>query len=305
MSLFAKQQDETIKVAVIINAYYSAPHYLEQCSRIRDELIDAGAEVDIIRNDGFYGKIENSEAVNDFSAYSACVYLDKDKYLSHILEKNGMRLFNRHRTIIECDDKMTTHIVLSDHGIVMPKTLPGLLCYNRDEKIKEKTILLVESHLGYPVVIKESYGSQGKSVYLARNRGELYSVMERVKNVPHLFQQAVTSSLGKDVRVIVVGGKAVGAMLRTGADGFLSNVGMGGRGVSYPLSASFKDAAEHAAKILGADYCGVDLLFGETGEPVLCEVNSNAFFSEFERCTKINVAKLYAEYIVDRIIKGK
>ncbi len=305
MSLFSKQKDKTIKIAIIINAYYSAQHYLEQCSRIREELTEAGAEVDIIRNDGFYGKIENNQSVSDFSAYSACVYLDKDKYLSHILEKNGMRLFNRHDAIINCDDKMTTHIVLSDHDIAMPKTLPGLLCYSRDEQIKEKSILLVESHLGYPVVIKESYGSQGQSVYLARNRGELYAVMEQVKNVPHLFQEAISSSLGKDVRVIVIGGKAVGAMLRTGANGFLSNVGMGGRGVAYPLSASFKETAERAAKILNADYCGVDLLFGETGEPILCEVNSNAFFSEFERCTKINVAKLYAEYIINRVIKGK
>ena len=56
-------------------------------------------------------------------------------------------------------------------------------------------------------------------------------------------------------------------------------------------------AAEKAAQALKLDYCGVDLLYGEDG-PVLCEVNSNAFFEGLEAATGVNVAKLYAEYIV-------
>ena len=58
-----------------------------------------------------------------------------------------------------------------------------------------------------------------------------------------------------------------------------------------------KAAAEKAAQVLKLDYCGVDLLYGEDG-PVLCEVNSNAFFEGLEAATGVNVAKLYAEYIV-------
>ena len=60
-------------------------------------------------------------------------------------------------------------------------------------------------------------------------------------------------------------------------------------------------AAELAASVLGLDYCGVDLLYGESGEPIVCEVNSNAFFEGLEGATGVNVAKLYAEHIVKEI----
>lgn len=299
--LFGRKRRSDCSVAIIINAYYSAPQYIGQSLRLKEEFEKAGATADIIRNDGFFGKIENDEIKTYFGNYSACVFLDKDKYLSEMLDLSGITVFNSFKTVVDCDDKMVTYIRLAGSGVKMPKTLPGLLCYNPYEQIREQTVTLVEHQLGYPLVVKECYGSQGGGVYPIFDRGQLYSAMERVKLKPHLYQQMITSSLAKDVRVIVIGGKAVGAMLREGSDGFHSNVGQGGRGSEYALSASFRAAAETCAVTLGADYCGVDLLFGETGEPIVCEVNSNAFFTEFERCTGINVAKLYAEYVLDRI----
>ena len=280
---------------------HNLAQYIGQSLRLKEEFEKAGATADIIRNDGFFGKIENDEIKTYFGNYSACVFLDKDKYLSEMLDLCGITVFNSFKTVVDCDDKMVTYIRLAGSGVKMPKTLPGLLCYNPYEQIREQTVTLVEHQLGYPLVVKECYGSQGGGVYPIFDRGQLYSAMERVKLKPHLYQQMITSSLAKDVRVIVIGGKAVGAMLREGSDGFHSNVGQGGRGSEYALSASFRAAAETCAVTLGADYCGVDLLFGETGEPIVCEVNSNAFFTEFERCTGINVAKLYAEYVLDRI----
>ena len=299
--LFGKRKSENCSVAIIINAYYSAPQYIAQSLRLKEEFEKAGASADIVRNDGFYGRIDNDRIKTYFGNYSACVFLDKDKYLSEMLELCGVTIFNGHKTIVDCDDKMVTYIRLADSGVNIPKTLPGLLCYNPYEQIREQTVSIIENQLGYPLVVKECFGSQGKGVYPVFDRGQLYSAMERVKMKPHLFQQMISSSLARDVRVIVIGGKAVGAMLREGSDGFHSNVGQGGKGSAYPLSPSFRNAAEACAKTLGADFCGVDLLFGETGEPIVCEVNSNAFFTEFERCTGINVAALYAEYILCRI----
>ena len=58
---------------------------------------------------------------------------------------------------------------------------------------------------------------------------------------------------------------------------------------------------EKIAKILNLDYMGVDLMYGENGEPILCEVNSNAFFEGMEKATNINVAKAYAEYVLSAI----
>lgn len=298
---FGKKNPRDVRIAIIINAYYSAPQYIEQSLRLKEELEKLGAQADIIRNDGFFGRIDDGEIKTYFGNYSACIYLDKDKYLSEMLEINGVMLFNSHDTVVDCDDKMTTFIRLAGSGVNVPKTLPGLLCYNPYERIREQTVSLLENQLGYPLVVKECYGSQGKGVYPVFDRGGLYAAMEHVKLKPHLFQQMITSSLAKDVRIIVIGGKAIGAMLREGSDGFHSNIGQGGRGSSYHLGASFKETAEKCAAVLGADYCGVDVLFGETGEPVVCEVNSNAFFSEFEQCTGINVAAEYAKYILARV----
>jgi ribosomal protein S6--L-glutamate ligase/gamma-F420-2:alpha-L-glutamate ligase len=67
------------------------------------------------------------------------------------------------------------------------------------------------------------------------------------------------------------------------------------------ISNEFIETAEMVAKILNLDYCGVDLLFGENKEPFVCEVNSNAFIGGIEQATGVNVAKLYAEYIINNV----
>ena len=108
---------------------------------------------------------------------------------------------------------------------------------------------------------------------------------------------------GVDVRVIVIGGKTVASMERRNKDDFRSNVAQGGCGVKIDLPENFQIVAESCAEILGLDYCGVDLLYGNDGEPYVCEVNSNAFFGGIEEATGVNVAKLYAEHIIKTIYK--
>ena len=66
-----------------------------------------------------------------------------------------------------------------------------------------------------------------------------------------------------------------------------------------------KAAAEKCARVLCLDYCGVDLLFGDDDKPYVCEVNSNAFLGGIEAATGVNVAKAYAEYIIETVNKNK
>ena len=82
---------------------------------------------------------------------------------------------------------------------------------------------------------------------------------------------------------------------------FRSNVAQGGHGEPVELPASFIETAEKAAKILNLDYCGVDLLDDKDGNPILCEVNSNAFLQEIERITGKNIAGIYAKHIVESL----
>ncbi len=289
-----------MKGAILINAYFDSDEYMYQPQRLQEELYGVGVEAEIITNDSYFCAVDNGKIRDEFAGYDFCIYLDKDKYLLKALSDTNVPLFNSYDAITVCDDKMMTYLALADKGIPLPKTLAGLMCFSKKEQIKPESVDIIEAELGYPLIVKESYGSQGKGVYLAHDRTELCAVLEKVKCKPHLLQKYVWTSFGKDVRVIVIGGKVAGAMLRQSDKDFRSNIGAGGSGEAYEITPEVEELCLKVAEILGLDYCGIDLLFGEDGF-IVCEVNSNAFFAGFEASTGINVAELYAEYIVKNI----
>ncbi|MCH5350995.1 MAG: RimK family alpha-L-glutamate ligase [Clostridiales bacterium] len=288
------------KCIILINAY-ADKRGTRQTKRLTEELAVLGISAEVRTNDRFPlcvrdGKIEIEDFDCDF-----CVYLDKDKYIAAMLEKNGVKLFNGATAIELCDDKMLTHIALSNSGIPMPETIPGLLCYDPAAPVPAEVINKVEKKLGYPVIVKHSYGSIGKGVFKADNRKELTELCEKVKLEEHLFQKYIASSSGKDMRVIVIGGKAIGAIKRVSDVDFRSNIGLGARAEKTELPDNVKEISERAANLLNLDYCGIDFTVGDN--PLLLEVNSNAYFDAFEAVSGINVARLYAEHIAREIEK--
>ncbi len=280
---------------ILVNAY--APElYTRQVSRLKEELERRSAIMEVKRNNEFSANIKNSRTDIAFP-YDFCVFLDKDKYISHMLEKAGVRLFNTARAVEICDDKMTTHIALADSGIPMPDTLPAPLCYDKTAKPDAAMLDAIERKLGYPVIVKAAFGSLGNGVFKADDRAELEYLCEQLKLQPHLFQKYISASHGKDMRVIVIGGKVIGGMIRRSDNGdFRSNIGLGGSAEASDVPQDIRSTAEKAASILRLDYCGIDFLLGDT--PMLCEVNSNAYFDAFENATGINVAAKYAEHIL-------
>lgn len=284
---------------ILNNAYSALPSSLNQSERLKEEFSRLGVSVDIRRNCVNFGVEKSGEISADFKDYDFCVYLDKDKYAAHMLELTGLRLFNRADAVDVCDDKMLTHIALAGK-VPMPETRAGLLCYTPSAELKAELCDEIAGALGYPVIVKECYGSLGRGVYKADNRAELSALAEKLKCVPHLFQKFVKTSAGRDVRVIVIGGKCVAAMLRQSDGDFRSNLELGGKGSPYETDAKLGDICILTAKTLGLDYCGIDVLFGEDGY-LVCEVNSNAFFGGIERVTGVNVAREYAEYILRTI----
>lgn len=285
------------KGLILVNAYSRMASATNQAERLKEELEKLGVSADIRCNDFFAAEIDgNGNITTKTDGYDFCIYLDKDKYISQMLEKSGLRLFNSHDAIEACDDKMTTSVLLANCGIPMPATISGLLCYDRDEKLNEAALNYVESTLGYPVIVKSSYGSLGKGVFKADDRAELLKIAEELKCTPHLFQQFISESCGRDMRVIVIGGKVTAAMIRKSENDFRSNIGLGGIGTAVNPPEQVAKLCEKTAKILGLDYCGIDVLFGRN-EYLVCEVNSNAFFGGIEKVTGINVAEAYAKHI--------
>lgn len=292
-----KNASKSKRGIILINAYSNLPSALNQSQRLKTEFSAFGIAVDVVRNGDFplyaddSGKVVNGAADCDF-----CVYLDKDKYASALLEKSGMRLFNSHSAVRACDDKMTTHALLAEEGVPMPAVIPGLLRYDGEADVSARRLDYIEKTLGYPVIVKSSYGSLGKGVYKADDRAQLERLARKLQFSPHFFQRCIVESMGRDVRVIVIGGKVAAAMLRQSEIDFRSNLELGGRGEKFDCPADMARLCIKTAEILGLDYCGIDVLLGENGYYV-CEVNSNAFFGGIERVTGVNVARLYAEHI--------
>ena len=282
---------------ILVNSYEYSENTQYQVERLTAEFGFFGVSMDVKTSAQAGVQIFKTDAADALGDYDFVIYLDKDKYAASLLEKRGHRLFNSANSIELCDDKMTTHIALANLGIRMPDTIPGTLCYTPSAKIDTAYADSIAQRLGFPLVVKECYGSLGKGVHLVQDMPSLLQVMEQIKLRPHLFQRYIVSSHGRDVRVIVIGKKAFAWMLRKSDGDFRSNIALGGTGEKITLPQAFLQTAERAAEILQLDYCGVDLMFGESGEPILCEVNSNAFFSGIERVTGENIGKAYAEHI--------
>ncbi len=289
-----------MKGLVIINGYAVNEKFYRQGGRIAQALIKLGADVEVVRNGDISVCISRQGApvCKQAAGRDFAVYLDKDKYLGRALESCGLRLFNPAEGVELCDDKLRTYQALQGAGLRLIDSIPAPLCYTQGAKPNEKYLKEVARALGYPLVAKKSYGSFGEGVQLVPGWQELLALEEKWLFTPHFYQRYVAAAAGRDVRVIVVGGRALAAMERKAQTGeFRSNIELGGKGRSIPLTPALKACAEGAAKALRLDYCGVDVMEDEEGA-ILCEVNSNAFFEGFEEATGIDVAEEYAKHIL-------
>ena len=225
------------------------------------------------------------------------IFWDKDIYLAERLEKSGVRLFNNKKAVLLCDNKILMYQALKENNIkiprtfIAPKTFEGLNYHDRSF-LKE-----VIDEIGFPIVVKEAYGSFGEQVYLANNEASLNKIIDSIGYKDFLLQEYIASSKGKDVRINVVGDKAIVSMLRENDNDFRSNISSGGHGSIYQPSKEFIDLALKATKALGLDFAGVDVMFGKDG-PILCEVNSNPQFASTLKATGINLADYIADYII-------
>lgn len=279
--------------AIIKNGFYFGTSLEAQIRTLRAALTERGVKTDVLTTDKVLCFIDEN-LKSSVGEYDFIVYLDKDPYLSVLLEKSGYKLVNSAKSIELCDDKMKTYIALYPY-VRVPETIFSPLNYTEktDEFFKE-----VEKFIPYPIVVKEVYGSMGRGVYLAKTHEELKKLHEELNFKPHVFQKFIGKG-GEDTRVIVIGGKAKAAMKRINEKDFRSNVELGGVGIKADVDAEEAKLAEKCAKILNLDYCGVDVLSDEKGLCV-CEVNSNAFWNGIVKATGIDVAGAYADYLVSK-----
>ena len=242
---------------------------------------------------------ERALRVPPLQAGDYALFWDKDVRLARALEGMGVRLYNTAAAVAVCDDKAATHLELARRGVPMPRTLVAPMTYVNMDAQGDAFLRRGAETLGFPLVVKECFGSLGGQVYLARDRGQLCRLADTMGPKPFLLQQFVAASAGEDKRLYVVGGRVAAAMRRRSEMDFRANIGNGGHGEACPPTAEEERLALECAAILGAEIAGVDLLQSETG-PLVCEVNSNAHFAALTACTGVDVAGLIADYVLQR-----
>lgn len=290
------------KGLVITNAFNYSESTKYQVERLTKEFNEKDVILEHKTNIELLVWIEQGDLISRIKPddYKFIIYLDKDKYISLMLEKLGFKLFNSSEAIQLCDDKMLTHIKLSNLGIKMPKTMSYPLCYiynNNYSDFKNNIIF----KFSFPFIIKENYGSLGKQVYLISNYHELINVERQLRYKPHIYQDFISESSGVDYRLLLIGHEVVASMKRVNESNFKANIALGGRGYKYVPSDKMKEMAVLASKTLNLDYCAIDFVLNKNNEPLLIEVNSNAFFTEIEKVSSKNIAKLYVDYILKNI----
>ncbi|MBO6541853.1 MAG: 30S ribosomal protein S6--L-glutamate ligase [Alphaproteobacteria bacterium] len=214
-------------------------------------------------------------------------------------EMMGVYPLNESVAIGRSRDKLRSLQLLAREGIGLPVTT-----FAHDPKQTDEVLAVTG---GAPLVIKLLEGTQGIGVVLADSDRSAKSVIEafRGAGVNILVQEFIKEAGGTDIRALVVGDKVVAAMQRKGAEGeFRSNLHRGGSAQAIKISPEERSTAIRAAKKLGLNVCGVDMLRSNHG-PVVMEVNSSPGLEGVEKATGIDVAGKIIETLEKRARPGK
>jgi ribosomal protein S6--L-glutamate ligase len=214
-------------------------------------------------------------------------------------EMGGVFPLNESVAIGRSRDKLRSTQILARDGIGLPVTT-----FAHDPKQTEEVLKVAG---GAPLVIKLLEGTQGIGVVLADTDRSAKSVIEafRGAGVNILVQEFIKEAGGTDIRALVIGGKVVAAMQRTGAEGeFRSNLHRGGSAKLIKLSPEERSTAIRSAKAMGLNVCGVDMLRANHG-PVVMEVNSSPGLEGVEKATGIDIADLIIEFLEKKAKPGK
>lgn len=206
-------------------------------------------------------------------------------------EMMGVFCLNESVAISRARDKLRCLQLLAGQGIGMPMTS---FAHSPDDT--EDLIALVG---GAPLILKLLEGTQGKGVVLVETEQAATSVIDAFRglNVHFLAQEFIQEARGADIRCFVIGDKVVAAMLRQAKDGeFRSNLHRGGTARMVRITPEERAMAVQAAKIVGLNVAGVDMMRTDKGSVVL-EVNSSPGLEGIEKTTELDIASPMIEYM--------
>lgn len=207
------------------------------------------------------------------------------------LEQLGVQTFNSSHSIECVADKLFMHQLLAQSSLPTPNTM--LVKFPVD-------VNLVRQEIGFPLVIKNITGTEGEGIYLVETENKFLDLMELIysnnqkSNI--IIQEFIAASSGRDIRVFMVGGVAVGCMERYSSTSFKANYSRGGKVRAYTLDPELEWLATQATRLVDMDIAGVDVLIDDDGYKI-CEINSAPGFQGMEEVVGPIIAERMLDYI--------
>lgn len=227
---------------------------------------------------------ERPEALEGVTvALERCVSQSRGLAVARYLTALGIPVVNRPEVMETCGDKWATSVALAKAGLPQPKTA---LATDREEALR-----LMEA-FGYPVVLKPVIGSWGRLLAKVTDRAAAEALLEH-KEVLGGFQhqlfylQEYVEKPGRDVRVFVVGERAIAAIYRRSAH-WITNTARGGQAENCPLTEEIARLAVGAAEAVGGGVVAIDLFESERGL-LVNEVNHTMEFKNSVHTTGVDI----------------
>jgi len=208
----------------------------------------------------------------------------------HRLEEDGVRVMNRAGAIERSVDKAWASSILERAGLPTPETV---ICEQIDDAFAAFRAM-------GDVVVKPLFGSMGLGMVRVSDEEMAFRVFRAIEQVRGVFYlQRFVPHGGRDIRAFVVGDEVIGAIERR-SEGWRTNVSRGGTATRFELPPEWRDRALEAARAIGAEYAGVDLLPAEDGTVYVLEINGIPGWRGLQDATGIDVAGA----IIGQLLRG-
>ena len=164
-----------MKGYLIVNGFLKTEKFQELTCFFQKAAKELSIELTVKDNSEFPVNLNGDLINSDFTPGHPdfVLFWDKDVLLARWFEQKGIPVYNSARCIALCDDKRKMHLALQEHQIPVPETMFAPMTYSGIGFTNYHFLEKIEERLGYPMVVKEAYGSFGAQVYLAENRKQL------------------------------------------------------------------------------------------------------------------------------------
>lgn len=241
-------------------------------NKLKEELNNLGVEAEIVLSLPHY-------------QYDFAVMRVYNEDISTALDELNVRTYNNSFVAKICNDKWKTYQYLKEHGIALAPTQKAQKC-----------------DIPFPRVLKARHGHGGSEVFWTSCQEEYDKALDKMRD--SAIAQPPVGKKGRDLRVYVIGGEPIVAMLRQSDTDFRSNFSLGGGAVRYELSSKEADLVRRIAKLFDFDFAGIDFLIGQDG--LICnEIEDVVGCRMVYTYTDVDIIKKYAEHIVCSLKSGK